>query len=1021
MKGPGTRRGRGGYRGSGRESNISNRPSEKEEVIYEDPPEYEEDNDDEKKGKARSLLSVINNKLLGKLEIRPKKARVPVNKTFLQLKRKRKGKIESDFQGLLNVIYKANAKTIDQIKEALAKNGRFIKNPDTERFIEALANTKVSNQKIQLSANTSNIPLYTYQSFIYPDVGIISNDILYLWGIFISSVSHFADEDILKIVSSAKFVDVQIVSQLFDGNSEIDRGYAQDFTGDCCVLNLEKKDKEIIKAFLNPFTVMTEEERQKIKMNDPENEKRFNDMGYNEETGISSFEFEYNGITYFTSADADSCLIFPENMKLEEVVEKVNGTVIFHDEKGKFELYAKSVPTKDKPRFISCRVKGDNFCPCFMKFEKAITCNYLYRVKLDNNRLFAYWDKQMKNEGVDIIRPRNVLYWDNIEGFFDFLQIYVITSQYKELCDKFKDCLDMYYEHKTAIMFWKQNQLEYQRILYEFFNSFNTKLNYDKLMKLYNRIKKYIETRALLMNDKESYGPITKLFNKLGRLCDMINNQFTSEVMFIADRMQDLLEQLDQGVLQDPEDLRKLGYAIYCCSYADESGINPAFPFVFAPGAFLGNIKEGIEKTPKEFTELISDFKKSMRTIKKTNKETVDLITNAIETSADNRDTAIENTFKYFLNDNGMVKLMGDKKLYDTMLDEIKKNVNLNNELRKYVTQSIITSIIGGEKPKEIILYDDDELYNVFRSVIGKYNNNIEEINDVNQDELNELQKKKKEIQKQIDQKQNEIDKNDNKMIKPNESGDEEEEIEEENEEDEKEEKKKTKKKKDKKKSSSQENKQPEQRVLQQGVGQEIAKFLNEKYKLKNLSKFRKEFGDKGLPPSNVYAFQGKITKSYKSAKSALGFNKNDVVSKVTRPSEIYKKLKDINENRTYKELETEYEELMSDELKSRLKIWYLTALKNNGLDQLIGKTIFDVWKVAKEYKDFRDVLNDYAVEYGELLDQAFANDKFKLLEALNNLNKTGLVEQYKIDTNKENIEAKKKNLESLLVKLQNQ
>ena len=990
----------------------SNQPREKkEEIIEEEPPSFEEDDEEGKKGKARSLLSVINNKLLGKLEIRPKKARIPTNKTFLQLKRKRKGKTESDFQGMLNLIYKANAKTIEQIKETLARDGKFIKNPETERFIEAIANTKVSNQKIQLSANASNIPLYTYQTFVYSDVGIMSNDILYLWSIFISSVSRFADEDILRIVSTAKFVDVQIVSQLFDGNSAIDKGYAQDFTGECCVLNLEPGDKKI-EEFLQPFTVMTEEERNKIKINDPKNEKRFDNIDYDEGTGRLSFVFEYGGILYCASADADSCLIFPENMKLEDVIKKVNETVIFHDEKGKFELNAKSVPTKDKPRFVSCRVKGDNFCPCFMQFEKAITCNYLYRVKLDNNKIFEYWDEQIAKKGVEIKRPRNILYWDNIEGFFDFLQIYIITSTYKELCGKYKACLDIYYEHKTAIMFWKQNQLEYQRILYEFFNSFNTKLNYDKLMRLYNRIKKYIETRALLMNDKESYKPITGLFNSLGRLCDMINNQFNGEVMFIADKMQDLLEQLDQGVLEDPEDLRKLGFAIYCCSYADDSGVNPAFPFVFAPGAFLGNVQEGILKTPEQFTELINDFKKSMRTIKKTNKETVELITNAIETSADNRDIAIENTFKYFLNDNGMNKLIGNKELYKIMLGEIKDQVNLNNDLRKIVTQSIITSIIGGEKPKEIILYDYDDLYDVFRGVIGKYNNEIEKINDVNQAELFELQKQQKELQRQIDEKQGKINENNERKIEEERKEGENEEKEEEDEKEEKEKKTKTKK------SKSKDNKPPVERVFQQGVGPEIAKFMDEKYKLKNLNKFRKDFGDKGLPPSNVYAFQGKATKSYKSAKSAIGFNKNNVVQRVTKPSEIYKKLKQVNENRRYNELVTEYDEPMSDELKGRLKTWYLIALKNNGLDQMIGKTIFDLRQVVKDYKDFRDVLDDYYVDE-ELLDQAFANDKFELLEALNTLNKTGFVTEYKMDTNKENIEAKKKNLETLLAQLQ--
>ena len=67
---------------------------------------------------------------------------------------------------------------------------------------------------------------------------------------------------------------------------------------------------------------------------------------------------------------------------------------------------------------------------------------------------------------------------------------------------------------------------------------------------------------------------------------------------------------------------------------------------------------------------------------------------------------------------------------------------------------------------------------------------------------------------------------------------------------------------------------------------------------------------------------------------------------------------------------------------------------------------------------DFRDVMKDYPVRWDELFNQAFDNDKFKLLEALNNLNKNGVVEKYKIDMNQESVAAKKKILTDLLENL---
>ena len=1000
-------RSRGGYRGSNRAS--SNLLNQSEEMAIEENPEENDDN--RRRGRNNGLLSVINNELLEKLKIKPKKEKDKVNKTFLQMKRKRKGKTESDLQNMLNIIYKANAKTVEDIQEALSKGGKFVRNKDTINFLLALANTKVSNQKIQLSANASNIPLYTYQTFVYPNVGIISNDILYLWCIFITSVNRFVDEDTLKIVSSAKFVDVQIVSELFDGNKEIEKGYTQDFTGECCVLNIEKTDKEFIDQLLAPFKEMSKRERKK-------DLQRFDRIGHNEELNITSYQFDYEGVTYYASADDDSCIIFPASMKLDDVNEKINNTVIFHDEKGRFEIFSKTVPTKDKPRFLNCRVKGDNFCPCFMKFENAIHCNYLYKVRMDNNRLFEYWDEQMKNNA-DIIRPRDILYWDNIEGFFDFLQIYVLTSPYSEYCDKYKTCLDAYYDNKTAIMFWKQNQLEYQRIIYDFFNSFNTKLNYDKLNKLYTRIKKYIEARALLMTDEESYKVITELFTVLGRLCNMINNQFNPEVMFIADKMQDLLEQLDQGTLKDPEDLRKLGYAIYCCSYADDLDVNPAFPFVFAPGAFLGDVHKGILETPKQFSELIKQFKKSMKMIKKTNDETVDLITNAIETNADNRDIVIRNTFDAYLSDRKMDKLKKNKELYEKMLGDILEKINLSDEIRGDITRNIISNIIAGEKVKDITFEDDEDgdLYSIFKEVINKYNNGIKEINDENKQKLNELQKKKNDLEKEINKEKDKINQNNEQIIEGEEEEEKEEEEKEEEEKEEEIKKKKKKKKKDKAKPKSVE-KGEFQGEFQSGVDNKTKKFTDPNYRAQHMAEFMSSYGNKGIP-SNVYIPKNKGPMSVRSTRSKMGMNKLDVVNKITKPSEIYKKLVDVNKNRSVNDLITENKEPMSEDLKGRLKAWYLIAIKNNGLDQMINKTIFDVGRMINSYKDFRDVLLDYPVKYDELLDQAFDNDKFKLLEALNTLNKTGFAEEYKIESKEDTVNEKKKILEDMSAELQ--
>ena len=585
-----------------------------------------------------------------------KKKKSIKDKIFLALKRRRTKKKEiSDVQTVINAAIKK--KTSD--KNAIATimlDKRLEPKDEVIRITQLVMSTKVINNRIVLSDRISEKPLFTYYSTFISNMKAITNDVLYLWYIFYKDVMGDINDEYEQdsfeeiMLEHTKLESVYVVSAPMLISGEIKKGYYQDFSGEFLALNLKDINAEIREQILE-FKANTD-------------------------------EFEYNKTKYLVSGTRESCVICSEELKVKAPV-LYSDMQIISTENDKMELIEKIIPIKRKPRFLACRLKGERFCPCYMIFPDKINIAALYKIKLDNNYLFEYLEKYMSGD-MTFQYPRNVCYWDTLDSFVDFMWVFALTS--RTIDENYKssllDHLSIYENNKSAFQMWGTVQLEYQRLLYDYYNSFNTRIKFDRLLKLLTKFQANVEARAALMKDV-TYDQVIEFFDFFGQMAAYINNQFTPRTQVIAQHVINALAKLDEGSLTDIAQIRETGILIYMVSDTPEDSryIFPAFPFILSPGAFLGNmIDDTLDKYDNDYlSELIGRYE-------------------------DNKKRVEENNDKLFSN---LKKTFGDS-LNDNIEEVVKNNVatifkNQSKDTVDKATTSAINSVMKDREMKEEI------------------------------------------------------------------------------------------------------------------------------------------------------------------------------------------------------------------------------------------------------------------------------------------------------------------------------
>lgn len=486
----------------------------------------------------------------------------PYRYLLYQMGKRRKKKNEpSEIQKITNDLIKKKINTAEGVRNYLVEK-RIKVSDKQKRLYEYIASSKIINGNITLSDTLTNRPIYIYHYMYNFNTRTFTNDSLYI-ATLVYKQAGYESEMMKTIINKCVEVDyIQIVSNSFECDGNIAKGYYQDYSGNFAAIGLSIANAEIQNKILDL--------KEKI------------------------FTFNYLNSNYIACGNGDSCIVVLASEK-DKIRQYYNNMKIIHTT-GKVELNEKTYDMHKKIKYIDSKLKPDSFCPAYMILPKAVKCSMMVKFKYDYNKLLQTLDELYEQSNKEsLVTPANMVYWDDINEAFDFLGIYGLTS--RKLTDQHKIAVtnfyDEYLKYKPVIMLWKENQLLSQRILIEFYNSFSSKIQFDKLNHLLEKTELYIKNRKTLELD-ETYNAIKDLFNRLNVASSFINNQFRNEYLLIFQKIQKLVytlvnEWFEPGKLTN--ELFKLGMAIFDLTALGRSKDKVVYiPYLLSPGAFFGDV-----------------------------------------------------------------------------------------------------------------------------------------------------------------------------------------------------------------------------------------------------------------------------------------------------------------------------------------------------------------------------------------------------------------------------------------------
>lgn len=506
-------------------------------------------------------------------------------KTLLGLKKKREQKPRSELQKISDKIFSKNITGVEEIRMFI---GSEFKKYDeiTNKFLSTIAKSKVINGKLVISDTLANRPLLYKLKVKAGERNWISNDGLFLSKIFKQAFPK--DIGAINLNSNFQIKNVTVVSVPFLYEGETKKGFIQDNKENffCFGLEaLEGDELESTKANLFNFT-----------------------------TG--AIKYRYNNYNYLAK-DYNNCTVITTDSRANNALNDYKAQRVFNmPSLKKRELREKVIEIKNKPRYFYSKISPEFFCPAFTLLNQSVEFSFLYDIALDYNEMFTGIINSLISTKAPGL-PSDFVYWDNVEELIElYAVIAVVGVSFKmpaDFANYFSNCCDSYSQIRIPIGIWGKKMMDLQRIVTEFFNSFSTKLNYDKLSDMREKILKINDDYSKLTKDP-SYEAVNNFFTKdgfLGRFNVYIKNQLDIKGMqAFLDNFLGVLTKIE--LLQSDnlvEEIEKMGNAIYYSSLSEGDMNNCLFPILLSPGAFYGaSIKPNSGERKKIFEEIVTNF-----------------------------------------------------------------------------------------------------------------------------------------------------------------------------------------------------------------------------------------------------------------------------------------------------------------------------------------------------------------------------------------------------------------------------
>lgn len=598
----------------------------------------------------------------------------------LGLKTKRNKKPQSEIQKIADKIYGKNLQTVEEIKVFI---GSEFKKFDelTTTFLHTIAKTKVVNGKISFSDSLANHPIIYRIKVKGSNRQWISNDYLYLAAIYRFGLDNKIGS--LDLGGNTKVKSVTVISAPFLYEGDTTKGFIQDNNEDFFCFGIDKlpaKDQEAMKADLLDFTKNT-------------------------------YSFTYLNKTYLAKSvdnPTNNCMIIINSNDSGNASNYMaNQTTFDILSMKKRELKEKTLEIKNKPRFFSTKLVPDKFCPAYVYLNKLVEFNFFYEFEFDYNDLFQNIINSITTKGV-INLPSDFVYWDNVSDVMDLFSVLAVVGPAfklpKEQAGYFGFICDKYADIEFPIQVWRKKMLEIQKLAVEFFNSFNSKLNYDKIVDIRGKILKLHDDYKKMVMDP-SYKDVSDFFNAnnyLGPFNICCKNQLNSDkFQAFLDNFFGVLtkiEVLDSGGLVD--EIEKLGNAIYFASYSDDTAPNERFfPVLLSPAAFYGDsIRLNANERKKYFNEIVANFMVKAEEAKDRAEVKGENYLNIMKNLLTYRDKILWNNANQFIDSKneeltraGLTQeqiIKAKDKLYKRLVNLANSKPNINNEIYQVILKN---------------------------------------------------------------------------------------------------------------------------------------------------------------------------------------------------------------------------------------------------------------------------------------------------------------------------------------------
>lgn len=607
---------------------------------------------------------------------REKKVKTITEALFIAKRKRRSKNPPSEAQKWADEITRKGLKTLEDIRSYFAQN--LVSMTDANYgFYKMIAESKVINNKLHLTDSLANTPLVNYFFIDRVSVKVITNDWLYLASCFKYRLSQLqGNADYKEFVKNSTILNVTYVSKSFNADWTYTKGYYQDFKDDFSAIGTETLSNE------NRTTLIG---------------------GRNP---VNTFDFSYAGSIYKTRDLNGSCIISKNNATNQEITDNLNNIKIITVDK-KVSLNPKSIKINDKVKYIDTKVKPEKFCPAYLLMPDPVECAMLVKISYDYNDFFEKLKTKYNNNRFYL--PVDFIIWENIPQCFDVLAVLSVTTDISnDLKNRLNGIYGNYIKYKVAIDLWKKNQLDFSRILTEFYHSFQDKINIDKLNRINEKVVTYIENRGQLTRDS-SYEFVKNFFEDLGDGAKSIRRQFDPKVFAIADAIRDVTNKIAAGVedLNLAAEIRKVALAIYDVSLmTGTSNSLSCFNFIVSPGAFLSDLSKGYDNVDNEdpLSDLVNNLNRRNQEVQINNNQRVDQIAEIMNQMPEQKEIVISGSVQEYTNRNG-IRLEAEE--IDNVIAGIRTAIANNQVRARELERRIINAKVSRQDINTVLLNDD--------------------------------------------------------------------------------------------------------------------------------------------------------------------------------------------------------------------------------------------------------------------------------------------------------------------------